>query len=1012
MTEPPRNTRDTLPEGGAATGPGPTGTGAQADIVREMASAMKRGPKAIMGQAVTDFKMLRVTRYGLRPLMVLFLIDFVQGFDSNVPTLFMPEIRADFNITLTQLTLASSLFGMLFAFTGPLIGWMADRYRRTYMLGISAVLSGICSLLSAFAPGFLMFAVLRQLDSASEKLGDVPGQSLAYDYYPVEARAKTVSVKKVAGQILGFLSLPITPLIALRFGWRQAMLVVAIPVIISGLLVLGLPEPVRGYWERLRAGESEESAEKEQPPVKWGEALRILLAIKTLRRILIALPVIMISTSGLGMLWQFWLVEQFRLSPFARSMIGIPGSILGLFMLLAGGGLADIFIKRNPGKILVITAMIGFASTFSKIFVLLFPSLILYLVLSFLINAIDSLLDPAQYAVTSLVIPPRLRGQGVGVLGLIFIPLAPLAVIPAYMADTYGLTTSLMIFSPLALVGGLINLSAVRYFNIDQRAAIAAANATNEYNRALKEGRVKLLVIRDMDVAYDGVQVVFNVDIDIDQGEMVALLGTNGAGKSTVLKAISGIQPADNGAIFLDGRDITRLPPFDISRLGVVHMPGGRAVFPSLTVKENLDLAQLELDETPELAERREKIFEFFPVLRERLDAEAGLLSGGEQQMIGLAQAFLWKPKLLMIDELSLGLAPAVVGQLLDIVKAINAEGTTVVLVEQSVNIALSIAERAIFMEKGEVKFDGETAELLRRPDIMRAVYLKGSAALGAGRRPEATAAPSAPKARPILELEGVHKSFGGKKVLDDVSFTLEEGASLGVIGPNGAGKTTLFDVISGYLPADAGRIMYDGVDITKMSAAQEGKLGLVRRFQDAKLFGSLTVFETVCVALDKKLDVRNPFVTALQLPSVRRSEARIRARADRLIELLELGAFRDKFVSDLSTGSRRIVDLACVLAAEPRVLLLDEPSTGIAQAEAENLGPLLRRIRIETGCSLLVIEHDMQLIQKISDELLAMVLGRVVVRGPADEVLDHPEVVEAYLGGSEEAVKRSGVLI
>src|SRR5919106_4783890 len=137
--------------------------------------------------------------------------------------------------------------------------------------------------------------------------------------------------------------------------------------------------------------------------------------------------------------------------------------------------------------------------------------------------------------------------------------------------------------------------------------------------------------------------------------------------------------------------------------------------------------------------------------------------------------------------------------------------------------------------------------------------------------------------------------------------------------------------------------------------------------------------------------------LNALQLPQARGSERRLRRRADNLIDLLELGAFRDKFVKELSTGLRRITDIACMLATEPKVLLLDEPSTGIAQAEAESLGPLLRRVRAETSCSILLIEHDMNLISGISDELLAMDQGKVLIRGAPDEVLNSEEIVEAY---------------
>jgi branched-chain amino acid transport system ATP-binding protein len=200
-------------------------------------------------------------------------------------------------------------------------------------------------------------------------------------------------------------------------------------------------------------------------------------------------------------------------------------------------------------------------------------------------------------------------------------------------------------------------------------------------------------------------------------------------------------------------------------------------------------------------------------------------------------------------------------------------------------------------------------------------------------------------------------------------------------------------------------------VDITTLSPDARMRAGLVRRFQDARLFPSLTVYETLLIALEERLEVKSTLLNAFAIPQARRAERRLRRRADRLIELLGIEAFRDKFVKELSTGLRRIVDLACVLATEPKVLLLDEPSSGVAQAEAEGLGPLLRRVRFETGCSILLIEHDMPLVSSVADELLAMDQGTVVLRGTPDVVLNDARVIESYLGGSEAAIKRSGRL-
>jgi len=260
-----------------------------------------------------------------------------------------------------------------------------------------------------------------------------------------------------------------------------------------------------------------------------------------------------------------------------------------------------------------------------------------------------------------------------------------------------------------------------------------------------------------------------------------------------------------------------------------------------------------------------------------------------------------------------------------------------------------------------------------------------------------------------IMSVANVRVAFGGIVAVDDVTFDVGAGEILGLIGPNGAGKTTLFDAICGFVPTQSGTITLDGVDISGRPPAERSRVGLGRSFQDAKLFSSLTVAETLATALERKIKTQGPISTVLGLPWVWTAEKEVQARVDELIELLGLGAFRDKFISELSTGSRRIVDLACVLAHEPKVLLLDEPSSGIAQRETEALGPLLKRVKEATGCTMLLVEHDMPLVTSIADELIALETGRMIARGAPDDVTDDPLVIEAYLGTDERAGARSG---
>jgi branched-chain amino acid transport system ATP-binding protein len=528
----------------------------------------------------------------------------------------------------------------------------------------------------------------------------------------------------------------------------------------------------------------------------------------------------------------------------------------------------------------------------------------------------------------------------------------------------------------------------------------------------LEAGEQALLVCRNVDVDYDGVQVLFGVDFEVHEGEIVALLGTNGAGKSTLLRAISGVVHPRAGAIFFEGENISYYEPHETAAAGVVQVPGGRGIFPSLTVRENVETATwLYRGESDHVATSTKEVLDLFPILRERWDEKAGDLSGGEQQMLTLAQAFIAKPRLLMIDELTLGLAPILVEQLLEALKAIHARGSTVILVEQSVNLALTIAQRAYFMEKGEIRFSGPAEDLAGRTDLIRSVFLEGGSR--AARKDGSSSKPKPVSdftgAEAALQLTGVSKGFGGIQAVNDVSFTLRSGEILGIIGPNGAGKTTVFDLVSGFLEPDAGRIQLLGEDVTELSPDRRSRLGLGRSFQDARLFPSLTVSEAISVAFDRHLEVREPIAAALGLPAVRQAERKSDKQVEEIIEALGLGAFRDKFVAELSTGSRRVVDIACSLAHRPSVLILDEPSSGIAQAETEALGPLLMGVRDDLSCSLLVIEHDIPLVSQIADRLIALDLGSVVAEGEPAAVVRDPAVVLAYLGTSETAIARSG---
>jgi len=247
-----------------------------------------------------------------------------------------------------------------------------------------------------------------------------------------------------------------------------------------------------------------------------------------------------------------------------------------------------------------------------------------------------------------------------------------------------------------------------------------------------------LLEVENVDVAYDKVQVLYGVDVVVRRGERVALLGTNGAGKSTVLKAASGLVGLKAGKIKWKGEDISSMSAEALVRAGLGHVPGGRGLFPTLSVSENLKMGGYILPPAavaPEMA----RVIDYFPWIKERLGQPAGTLSGGEQQQLATARALMCRPELLMIDELSLGLAPIVIERLMETVQRLHeAEGLTILIVEQQASFALGYTDRAYFLEKGECRYDGPSSGLLNRPDLLRSVFLAGASAGFAGtqRRP------------------------------------------------------------------------------------------------------------------------------------------------------------------------------------------------------------------------------------------------------------------------------------
>jgi branched-chain amino acid transport system ATP-binding protein len=230
-----------------------------------------------------------------------------------------------------------------------------------------------------------------------------------------------------------------------------------------------------------------------------------------------------------------------------------------------------------------------------------------------------------------------------------------------------------------------------------------------------------LLAIENLSVHYGAIQALHGVSIAVEPGEIVTLIGANGAGKSTTLRAVSGLVKASGGTITFDGKNLAGVAAHKILRLGMAQVPEGRGIFPNLTVDENLDLGAFARTNRKDVAGDRERVFSLFPRLKERLVQRAGTLSGGEQQMLAIGRALLARPRLLLLDEPSLGLAPQLVQTIFKIIREINASGTTIFLVEQNAHMALRVAHRAYVLEVGSVVMQGDAKQLAASDQVKKA---------------------------------------------------------------------------------------------------------------------------------------------------------------------------------------------------------------------------------------------------------------------------------------------------
>ncbi|ABW12561.1 ABC transporter related [Parafrankia sp. EAN1pec] len=387
------------------------------------------------------------------------------------------------------------------------------------------------------------------------------------------------------------------------------------------------------------------------------------------------------------------------------------------------------------------------------------------------------------------------------------------------------------------------------------------------------------------------------------------------------------------------------------------------------------------------------------------------LLAGAVQEVPYTDRYFLSTDSLVLVSVVIIGGVGSVIGPVLGSLwvvglPAIFPDNTIVPLLTSSLGLLLLL----LYFPGGLVQIGYSARDALLAWADRRLGPVTAPVKVATARPVALTRTPSTPlpAGKPVLATTDARVRFGGRVAVDGVSVQIMPGEIVGLIGTNGAGKSTLMNVVGGFVPA-TGTVTLLGQDVSRTSPEKRARLGLGRTFQAASLFPELTVRETVQIALEAR-GRTTLLSTALHLPHTFARERAKRSEAEDLIDFLGLGLYADAFIADLSTGTRRIVELAGLLALDARVLCLDEPTAGVAQRETEAFAPLIQEIRRELGAAMLVIEHDMPLIMSISDRVYCLETGRVIAAGPPGTVRNDPKVIASYLGTDERAIERSGV--
>ena len=646
-----------------------------------------------------------------------------------------PNIRASFHVSSGAIVFVAGIAGGFLVLGILPMGWLADRFRRGPIIAVATLVFGAMVFLSGLAVNIFMFFCARFGAGISQASTQTVHGSLLADTYPISLRGRIGAAMGIATGIATALSPILVGSIATAEGgpggWRWAFYILALPIVVVAFIAFGLREPPRGQHEKLDV--LGEVIEDTQPvPPSFEAAFARITRIHTIKMCLIGFSAMGFGLFTAPVLGNLFLQQEYGLNAFRRGLIGTIGSVGVLVVLPFVGRYYDRLYHRDPAQALALIGKMLLPVAVIVPIQYAMPNAVLWTVFSVFVAMLTLSAFSMVGPVLTSVAPYHLRGLAgaVGAIYLFFIGATGGAILSALLDQSFGPRVAvIVVMVPTTVIGGVMIIRGSHFIRNDLSLTVLELQEELEEHRrqAADPASIPVLQLNNVDFSYGHVQVLFDVGFEVKRGEVLALLGTNGAGKSTALKVAAGLVTADRGVVRLGGRTVTYATPEQRSRLGIHLLPGGRGVFGSMTVAENLDMGGFAYrSDRADLRRRIDKVLGMFPVLADARRKRADALSGGQQQMLALAIALLHEPEVLMIDELSLGLAPIVVQDLIEVVARLKAQGVTMIIVEQSLNVAAAIVDRAVFLEKGQVRFEGAIADLMARDDLARAVFLGG----------------------------------------------------------------------------------------------------------------------------------------------------------------------------------------------------------------------------------------------------------------------------------------------